>query len=250
MREKMTLSLPYILMITTMQTAISILPGILFFRDSSQGPHILPYMIAYLLICDFFQIFGRMTYKQGRSLALPAYSLKIILSISLIFMITKETALQFAIILLAYEGFQLLIFSKRFFYIDSITYSLVNAFFKGIVFNQLLTISYPFTYHFDLMKPFIFSFALVLLTTILSQGLYSFLKRQVWFFILAIICLIAIYYLLITQFKTGELNLVKLFGFMIINLSALYFFIKSRNTRKKEFVLNLMTLIGLFIYYL
>ncbi|MGY3766723.1 hypothetical protein ACWOAH_09390 [Vagococcus vulneris] len=250
MLKKKTLSLPFVIIITCLQTAISIVPGALFFRDSSQGPNILPYMIAYLLICDFFHIFGRMTYKQGRSLALPAYSLKIIISVVLIFLITKETAIQFATILLAYEGFQLLTFSKRFFYIDSLSYSVVNAFFKGIVFNQLLTINYPFTYHFDLMKPFIFSFVLILFITILSQGMYSFLKRQAWFLILAVLCLVAIYFLLFRQYQDGSINLLKFIGFTLINLASIYFFLRSKSMHKKEFVLNVMALIGLYIYYL
>ena len=160
--KKRRFTLPFLVFVTLTQTIISLLPGILFLRDSSRGPAILTYMVIYLLISDFFHLIGKASYKKGSFISIPVYGLKLIISTVLIFLITQQTAYQFAVILVAYELFQLLIFSKQFFYIDSILYSLLNAFFKGIVFNQLLTINYPFDYDFSLIKPFIFSFVLVL----------------------------------------------------------------------------------------
>ncbi|MGO3732462.1 MAG: hypothetical protein ACTJHC_04705 [Vagococcus sp.] len=248
-KTKFSLSLPFVIIITVLQTSMSLLPGILYFRDSSKGPSILLYMIIYLLISDFFQLFGKATYKNGKFISIPAYAVKLMIDGFLIFMIAKQTAIQFAVVLIAYELFQLLIFSKQFFYIDSILYSLVNAFFKGMVFNQLLTISYPFNYDFKLIEPFIFAFTMILFITILSQGIYSFLSKQAWFLLLAILCLILIYYLLITQFLANDLVLWKMVVFITSNIGALYFFMKSKNARKKEIILNLFALIGLFIYY-
>ena len=241
--------LPFLLITTLTQTLISLLPGILFLRDSSKGPAILTYLVIYLLISDFFHLIGKSSYKKGSFIPLPVYGIKLVISTALIFLIAKETAYQFAVILIAYELFQLLIFSKQFFYIDSILYSLVNAFFKGIVFNQLLTINYPFDYQFSLVKPFIFSFILILFITILTQGMYSFLKRQGWFLFLALLCLILLYYLLITQYLAHETVLWKLIVFVIFNIGAVYFFAKSKNAKKKEVVLNLFALVSLFIYY-
>ncbi len=247
--KKGVLALPFMVIVTLLQTTISLLPGILFLRDSSRGPSILSYMIIYLLLCDFFQLVGKASYKKGSFIPIPIYGVKLFLSCILIFMIAKQTAYQFAIILLAYELFQLLIFSKQFFYIDSIFYSLLNAFFKGIVFNQLLTINYPFNYNFNLVKPFIFAFALILFITILTQGMYSFLARHTWFFILGVLCLGLLYYLLITQLIAHETVLWKLILFIICNAGAFYFFIKSKNAKKKELLLNVFALISLFIYY-
>ncbi|MGX7025272.1 hypothetical protein [Vagococcus hydrophili] len=243
------LALPFIIIVTLLQTTISLLPGVLFLRDSSRGPAILTYMVLYLLLSDFFHLIGKASYKKGTFISIPVYGVKLIISCSLIFMISKQTAYQFALILLAYELFQLLIFSKQFFYIDSIFYSLLNAFFKGIVFNQLLTINYPFNYNFDLIKPFIFAFSLILFITILTQGMYSFLSRQSWFFVLALLSLGLLYYLLITQYMNQETILIKLIIFVACNLGALYFFIKSKNAKKKELILNLFALVSLFIYY-
>lgn len=243
------LVLPFLIVTTLTQTLISLLPGVLFLRDSSKGPAILTYLVIYLLLSDFFHLIGKSSYKKGSFIPLPVYGAKLIISTILIFLIAKETAYQFAIILLAYELFQLLVFSKQFFYIDSILYSLLNAFFKGIVFNQLLTINYPFDYQFSLVKPFIFSFVLILFITILTQGMYSFLKRQGWFLFLAALCLILLYYLLITQFLAGDTVLWKLIVFIICNLGAIYFFTKSKNAKKKEVVLNFFALVSLFIYY-
>ncbi|MBP2966765.1 hypothetical protein J8385_19520, partial [Acinetobacter baumannii] len=133
--KKKLLTFPFLIIITITQTVISLLPGFLFLRDSSRGPSILTYMLFYLLISDFFQLIGKSSYKKGSFISLPVYGIKLIISTILIFLITQQTAYQFAAILIAYEMFQLLIFSKQFFYVDSIFYSLVNAFFKGIVFN-------------------------------------------------------------------------------------------------------------------
>ncbi len=247
--KKRRFTLPFLVFVTLTQTLISLLPGILFLRDSSRGPAILTYMVIYLLISDFFHLIGKASYKKGSFISIPVYGLKLIISTVLIFLITQQTAYQFAVILVAYELFQLLIFSKQFFYIDSILYSLLNAFFKGIVFNQLLTINYPFDYDFSLIKPFIFSFVLVLFITILTQGMYSFLKRQAWFFLLAILCLVLLYYLLITQYLAQATSLWQLLVFALVNLGSVYFFLKSKNATKKEVVLNLFAVVSLFIYY-
>ncbi|MDT2815316.1 hypothetical protein P7H60_07425 [Vagococcus carniphilus] len=247
--KKGVFALPFMVIITLLQTTISLLPGVLFLRDSSRGPAILTYMVIYLLLSDFFQLIGKASYKKGSFIPIPIYAVKLVISCVFIFLIAQQTAYQFAVILLAYELFQLLIFSKQFFYIDSIFYSLLNAFFKGIVFNQLLTINYPFNYNFSLIKPFIFAFALILFVTILTQGMYSFLSRHTWFFILAILSLGLLYYLLITQFMAHETVLWKLILFILCNAGALYFFIKSKNARKKELLLNIFALISLFIYY-
>ncbi|MBO0476049.1 hypothetical protein DOK76_03135 [Vagococcus sp. DIV0080] len=241
--------LPFLIFTTLTQTLISLLPGMLFLRNSSRGPAILTYMVLYLLISDFFHLIGKSTYKKGSFISLPVYGVKLIISTILIFLIAQQTAYQFAVILVAYELFQLLIFSKQFFYIDSILYSLLNAFFKGIVFNQLLTINYPFDYQFSLIKPFIFSFVLILFITILTQGMYSFLKRHGWFLFLAASCLVFLYYLLISQFLAHETALWKLLIFVLCNLGAIYSFVKSKSPRTKEVVLNLFALVSLFIYY-
>lgn len=247
--KKSVFALPFMVIITLLQTTISLLPGVLFLRDSSRGPAILTYMVVYLLLSDFFQLIGKASYKKGSFIPIPIYAIKLIISCLLIFMIAKQTAYQFAIILIAYELFQLLIFSKQFFYIDSVFYSLLNAFFKGIVFNQLLTINYPFNYSFSLVKPFIFAFALILFITILTQGMYSFLSRHAWFFLLAIVSLGLVYYLLISQFMAQETVLWKLILFVLCNIGAIYFFLKSKNAKKKELLLNVFALISLFIYY-
>lgn len=247
--KKNLFTLPFLIITTLTQTLISLLPGILFLRDTSRGPSILTYMVIYLLISDFFHLIGKSSYKKGSFISLPVYGAKLIIATILIFLIVKQTAYQFAVILIAYEAFQLLIFSKQFFYIDSFLYSLLNAFFKGIVFNQLLTINYPFDYKFDLVKPFIFSFVLILFITILTQGMYSFLKRHGWFLLLAALCLVLLYYLLFTQYVAHKTALWKIIIFILCNLSAIYFFVKSKNSQKKEVVLNLFALAGLFIYY-
>lgn len=247
--KKGLFALPFIISVTLLQTTISLLPGVLFLRDSSRGPAILTYMVLYLLLSDFFQLIGKASYKKGTFISIPVYGIKLAIACGLIFMIAKQTAYQFALILLAYELFQLLIFSKQFFYIDSIFYSILNAFFKGIVFNQLLTINYPFNYNFDLIKPFVFAFSLILFITILTQGMYSFLSRQSWFFVLALLSLGLLYYLLVSQYMNQETVLWKLIIFVLCNIGALYFFIKSNNAKKKELILNLFALVSLFIYY-
>lgn len=249
-KNSLIYNIPFTFAISIIQTVLSLLPGVLFLKDSSRGPSILFYMIVYLFMSDFFQIIGKTTYKKGKFIASPLYAVKLIVSCILIFLIMQQTAWQFGIVLLAYELFQLLTFSKQFFYLDSIYYSLTNAFFKGIVFNQLLTISYPFDYDFELIKPFLFSFLMILFITILTQGMYSFLEKLAYYFILSIVCLVAIYYLLIHQLSLGDLAGWKLVIFILANLGSLFFFIKSKNPKKKEFILNIFALIGLFIYYL
>lgn len=249
-KRSVSSSLGFIILTTLLQTVLSLLPGFLYYQDNPQGPMILPYMLVYLLLCDFFQVFTRALYKKGRSLSIFIYAIKILISGGLIYMVASQTAYQFVLILGAYEVFQLLILSKHFFYIDSIMYSVTNAIFKGLVFNQLLTISYPFDYDFQSMKPFIFAFFLILFITILTQGMYSFLSKQAWFLLLSLVCLITIYYLLYMQLQNGILPMWKFISFIAANIISLFFFAKSTNAKKKELVLYIFGLIGLLVYYL
>ncbi|MGX7014601.1 hypothetical protein ESZ54_11495 [Vagococcus silagei] len=248
-KQSVSFSLGFIVLTTLLQTVLSVLPGYLYYQDNPQGPMILPYMLVYLLLCDFFQVFTRALYKKGRSLSLAIYAIKILASGALIYFVASQTAYQFVLIFIAYEIFQLLILSKHFFYIDSIMYSITNAIFKGLVFNQLLTISYPFNYDFKAMIPFIFAFFLILFITILTQGMYSFLSKQAWFLLLSVVCLITIYYLLYMQFSNSILPLWKFTSFIVANIIALFFFAKSKNSQKKELVLYLFGLVGLMVYY-
>jgi len=114
----------------------------------------------------------------------------------------------------------------------------------------LLTINYPFDYHFNLIKPFIFSFVLILFTTVLTQGMYSFLSRQGKFFTLALISLITLYVLLFNQLNLHEIDLWKVMLFSLINIVAIYYFLKSKKRKNKELILNIFALISLFIFYL
>lgn len=251
MQTKLTLwkNIPLTFLIAILQTVISLIPGVLFFKNSSHGALILNYMILYLLLSDFFQLVGKNTYKKGRSMPIAIYGLKLIISAVLIYLIIRQTAIQFGIILLAYELFQMMIFSKQFYYVDSLFYSFTNAFFKGIVFNQLLTISYPFDYDFELIKPFIFSFLIVLFLTIFTQGMYSYLSRQPVFLILGVLSLIGIYYLVIQHYTSHQLETWKLVSFIVVTLLSLFLFMKTKKAKKKEFILNLFALASLVIYY-
>jgi len=243
-------NIPLTFLIAIIQTVISLIPGVLFLKNSSHGALILNYMIFYLLLSDFFQLVGKNAYKKGKSMPIVIYGLKLIISAILIYLIIQRTAIQFGVVLLAYELFQMMIFSKQFYYVDSLLYSFTNAFFKGVVFNQLLTISYPFDYDFELIKPFIFSFLIVLFLTIFTQGMYSYLSRQPIFLLLGFISLIGIYYLTIQHYLSHQLDTWRLVSFIVTTILSLFLFIKFKNTKKKEFILNLFALISLIIYYI
>lgn len=252
MQPKPTLwkNIPLTFLIAILQTTISLIPGILFLKNSSHGALILNYMIFYLLLSDFFQLVGKNTYKKGKSIPLVIYSVKLIISTILIYLIIKQTAIQFGIILLAYELFQMMIFSKQFYYVDSLFYSFTNAFFKGIVFNQLLTISYPFDYDFELIKPFVFSFLIVLFLTIFTQGMYSYLSRQPIFLLLGLLSLIGTYYLVVQHYMSQQLDTWKLISFIVATIISFFLFMKTKKAKKKEFILNLFALASLIIYYI
>ena len=83
--KKRRFTLPFLVFVTLTQTLISLLPGILFLRDSSRGPAILTYMVIYLLISDFFHLIGKASYKKGSFISIPVYGLKLIISTVLIF---------------------------------------------------------------------------------------------------------------------------------------------------------------------
>lgn len=252
MQPKPTLwkNIPLTFLIAILQTTISLIPGILFLKNSSHGALILNYMIFYLLLSDFFQLVGKNTYKKGKSVPLVIYGVKLIISTILIYLIIKQTAIQFGIILLAYELFQMMIFSKQFYYVDSLFYSFTNAFFKGIVFNQLLTISYPFDYDFELIKPFVFSFLIVLFLTIFTQGMYSYLSRQPIFLLLGLLSLIGTYYLVVQHYMSQQLDTWKLISFIVATIISFFLFMKTKKAKKKEFILNLFALASLIIYYI
>lgn len=243
-------NIPLTFLITIMQTVISLIPGVLFLKNSSHGALILNYMIIYLLMCDFFQLVGKNTYKKGKSMPLVIYGIKLVLSTILIYLVIQQTAIQFGIVLLAYELFQMMIFSKQFYYVDSLFYSLTNAFFKGVVFNQLLTISYPFDYDFELIKPFIFSFLIVLFLTIFTQGMYSYLSRQPIFLILGVLSLVGIYFLVFQHYQAHQLDTWKLILFIVVTIISFFLFFKSKKSKQKEFILNIFALASLVIYYI
>lgn len=248
-KSDISISLPFTALIVCLQTAISILPGLLILQNIEYTSISLLSFICYLFFSEFFQYFARVAYKNGKFISKGAYITKLIICSSLILLIANKTVFQYGLILIGYEAFQFLNYSRQFHYIDTFAYTFVNAFFKGIVFNQLISITYPFNFKLDLMTPFILSFALLLLLTILTQGFYSYLAKFRSYLFFSSCLLISIYgyltYLLLFQ----NFSWVKFFLLAFVGIVALSFFFKAKQAKKKEFIASLFVFFTLLIFY-
>ncbi len=247
--RKIPISLPFSILMAIVQTIISILPGLLLL-ENKDGTTIATFsFIAYLFISEIFQYLIRLANKNGVFVNPLFYIGKLALSSFLIFSIANATILQYAIILFSYEVFQFLCYSRKFSYMNSFLYLILNSFFKGIVLNQLLIINYPFTFNLDRMQVFIFSFLIMLLYTTLLQGFYSNSQKSPYYLWVSFFFIILLYGFLFYAFKTKQIDLYRIILITASNIFFLIHFFKTTNPKKKEFALSLFILVALLFYY-
>lgn len=247
-QKTINVSLPFFLLMAVLQTVTTLIPGVILL-DSKKGTTIPIFsFIVYLLLCELFQYFVRLANKNGTSIATQVFIIKLIISCFFIFSISSKTVVPYGVILACYELFQFLCYSRKFNYMHSFLYLITNSFFKGIVFNQLFIIYYPFNFTLDMMKPFIFSFLVILLYTALLQGFYSSLTG--YYLFLSTLLLLSTYGFLVYSFLSHQINLIQIFLILACNLFFFIQFGKTINPKKKEFILSLFILSMLCIFYI
>lgn len=248
--KKMSLSLPYPLIIAVLQTLIATLPGMLLIEDRVDISFALILLFLYLLLSEFFQVFIRTAYANRQSVALNVYVGKVVLSIICIWIISNQLAPQYGVILLMYEVFQYFTFSEKYDYQSTFLYTLLNAFFKGIVFNLVVSIHYPYSFKLIYATPYLFSFLLVVIGTLLTQSLYSQQGRHTGYNRLSAIFFLIVLVYLGFQVYTKQLAWFLLLPIIMIILGTTWFILRHNNLKKRELTLNVALLLLLFTYYL
>jgi len=243
------LTLPYILIIALLQTLIAVIPGILLSHQPIRLSGANFIMFVYLFISDFYLLFSRNAYQKGKQVSIQASLVKIVFSAILIYKITGHLTYQYAFILFAYEIFQFLTFSSRYQYQDTIFYTLLNIFFKGCVFNLMLTLQAPYSFQLNKLEPFIFSMFIIGINTLVTQKIYSYLKRNNFYLMWLGITLIGLggyLYYIFNQRFISLFVLIALISLLIISAACL---IRTKQLNKKEFILNITSFILLYFYY-
>lgn len=207
-------------------------------------------LIFYLLIGDFFQVLLRTNYQRGNLISLPIYLGKIVVSLILIWILSIELSIQHGIILLAYEVFQFLVFSRKYHYFEQIMYSLTNAFFKGIIFNLLISLHMPQTFQLLTIQPYIFSFTVILCLTFLTQALEgSAFKRKQYVLLSAITGMVVVSQLLWLTFHQ-KLAAPLLVVMIVLLIASTVYYIWEHPLFRSEFALQIGGLSLILIYYL
>lgn len=240
-----------IFLLVIFQSSMSLLPGLLrTFQTGERNLWLILFFIAYLLLNEFFQILARSLYKKGKSLPPIVIALKVLISAVLIFFSVQQTSIWYGIILLAYEFFQLLQFAKSFHYFDTLYFTLLNALFKGVVFNMLISLQFPYKLSWTVIEPFCFSFLIIFLFTAFIQGSTSYFERQKFFFFFFIISLITAHAYLYFMYRSQQFSFVQLIAVYSINFFLLFLlFSKKNSVNRKELWISFMVISDLLIYY-
>lgn len=236
----------FILIIASLQTLASLLPGIILMEDGVKITGGLSLFIIYLLFSDLTLVLLR---SHGQSVPLPIYIVKIAFSIIFIWFISAQLSFQHGIILIAYEVFQFLNFSFIYNYNQRLSYPFMTAFFKGIVFNLIISLKSPYRLQVSLLKPYLFSFVLLLTVTFLRQAFDQTAERKHDQRPLVGASALALVVLLVWQLQHGQLVLGQLITMIVLTFISFAYFIWEENIRRADFGLNLGTVIVLFIYY-
>lgn len=247
-QKPLKISSSFSILMVSLNTLVGVLPGILLLKNTEGTTLTLFSFFLYLVITEFFQYFIRISNKTGASIIPIFYIAKILVSAFLLVSLSNKTTIQYGIILACYEVFQYLCYTDRFNYMNSFLYLLVNSFFKGIVFNQLFIIKYPFHFSWKNLLPFTFSFIVVLLFTSLLQGFYS--RFSAYYLFISTLIFIGMYLYIAFAYVSHLLVLWKVVAIIIANIIFFWQFFQTPNPRKKEFLITLFILFALGIYYI
>lgn len=243
-------ALTYPLLIAFLRTFMAVLPGILLVEDRVDMSLALFLLLLYLLLSEFFQVFIQRANAKGQSLSLNLYVGKVVIGIICIWIITNKLAPQYGIILLMYEVFQFFIFSDKYNYQETLLYTCLNAFFKGIVFNLVISIHYPYSFKPLYFWSYLFSFLIVLIGTLLTQSLYAKGGRNSDFNRLSLISFLILMGYLAYQLYAKHLNWLLLLPMIAVILIETWLIMRHNNQKKRELTLNVALLLLLLIYYI
>ena len=151
-----------LLIVVSLQTFASLLPGIILIEQKVAFSFGLFVFILYLLWSQIFEYMMTHPDFVNHTFPLKVFSVKFAISMIMIITISNAFTYQYGLILLSYEVFHFLLFSDQFNYQESFLYFLMNALFKGIVFNLIISISYPYNFQLLYFQPYIFSTLMIL----------------------------------------------------------------------------------------
>lgn len=240
----------YLIGLVLLQLLISIMPGILLYKQADgsnwQGASIL---IVYLLVSNLSEFVVRNQYRQQKSFPMAAYAIKLLICSVIIIFFSSKTQWQFALLLFAYELFQTLANSGNFFYLDSPYYTLLNPFFKGFVLNLLFLMKAPLFFQKTQIVSLVPAFIALLVLTLFQQGQVS-RKNRKKIFMLGFLAATIIFMLSLFYFSGELFAFWRVLIAVILTGAATFITFQQKNFFKAETLLNLVYLIIMIILYL
>lgn len=241
-----------LLIVVSLQTFASLLPGIILIEQKVAFSFGLFVFIIYLLWSQIFEYMMTHPDFVNHTFPLKVFSVKFAISMIMIITISNAFTYQYGLILLSYEVFHFLLFSDQFNYQESFLYFLMNALFKGIVFNLIISISYPYNFQLLYFQPYIFSTLMILtgslLLKLIRQNQHTLKKSD---FLYLVPTFIGTTLFLITKNIQKELNIsltIIMIGlFLIATLLAFYW--KQKNNTLAQIVVIASVIINLALFY-
>ncbi|WP_071130579.1 hypothetical protein [Enterococcus timonensis] len=248
---KKNISVSILFLLVLLQTALSILPGVLLYHQQDgenwQGAALL---IFYLFVSNFSELTVRMQYKKQTRFPMVAYGIKLLICSVLIIFFASQTQWQFALILFGYELFQTLANSKQYFYLDSFYYTLLNPIFKGLVLNLLFLMKAPIFFDIHQITALLPALLASLTLTLFQQGQVSQRNRKsifvIGFALSTLLSLVGIFYL---HYSYDFFDLWRVVSFAVFLVIATFFTFRQNHFLKAEIALNLFYLVGLGLLY-
>lgn len=244
-------SLSFLFSLVFLQTALSITPGILLYKNQDgsnwQGAFLL---ILYLVVSNFSELAVRMQYRKDSRFPAAAYSIKLLLCSVLIIWFASQTQWQFALILFGYELFQTVANSRQYFYLDSFYYTLLNPLFKGFLLNMLFLMKAPIFFDPNQITALLPAFFVSIVLTLFQQGQVSSRNRKPIFIACFLIgTLLFMGSILYLHLGKGYFSLWRVFAMVFASLMATIFTFRQKNFLKAETTLDLIYLLGLIFLY-
>lgn len=230
-----TLAMIWLGLLSYLQQSKSLLSGIFF-------------LIVYIALSELWQLLGRNMYYNKRQFAIGIYIGKLFISLVLILIIACQSRWMIGGLLLMYELYQALLYRNDFNYLSTIYFPILNAFFKGIVINIILSVSVPFTYTWDSLSIYVIPFLTFFMASTLYQIMYNEKKKRMPYYILFSLTVIAIMCVMLIHAFSSPITWLKLVLFLIYAGALLFVFKKTKTKRLEQevcislfIVLSMMT---------
>ena len=232
------------------QGIICIFPALLLCSSTKWYSSTILLFLLYLWLAKFFTSLLREALIKNSAINPALIAIKLALATLLIFLLFFRTSLNFTIILVLYELYQLFASINLKNMLINSQYVLVKACFNGIIFNVMIFSLDQNKFDYSMFTLFIFAF-FIALNMITTRQLYDYNGqwKKTSMVLLKLISFLGTVAYLYWQ-NNHQLLTDWLFYVLSISLVVILFFLKLINNHKKrELLLHLFSLLLLFAYY-